>query len=826
MTVFLPAAILSVFVVLAITYSSIQAQEKSYIERFETSWHSMSNLLNSSVWSYDLKGIASTIESYARVWDVPGIQVLDQYGTVLGAVGTTDTNSESVRILPLYAEGMREIGEIRLWPPTSTAFGEDFLSTLLRTAFLVNSLILLVGYFMYRAINQHILAPLKETSALLDSERLEVTDSSGFNGMPDEIREIALSVVAGRSHTRDAIESLKFDLNREANLVNSLQSLLSESDQTCLVLNEVGQILIQNISAPFSHGQLPVLVDIVSNVVDPVVGLTEAGFEVHRAFHGREDSITGSYEVVADNGETLMVKIFRLHNLSQALVAYNVSHAKWSDLLIDELLGSSNSGLAIFDRVGRLQMEKGESVTRLLPNYNGKEEINLARILLDFPPIVTNTENSSVSFEYRLSDDMIYRVHFSQHEQGGIGITHHDITEERKVEKHLIESQRLNDLGRITSGVAHDFNNSLGIVIGQLELASDSREMKKKTRHIETALSAANQSANVVKQLMTYSREQPQDPAVVALDSVIHTQKNVFQSAVGGGVSIYYDLAFDGFVCLDVELFISAFLNLFINASDAMDGHGSIFVTTSRGSIVENKRKMMVLSIQDTGAGVSEEIINEIFLPFFTTKKNNAGNGLGLSMVQGFVDQLAGYIRLENNDVGACFHLYIPEYQETAANFVSDPDFLKVQKWEKKTSVSKTTVVVVDDNTLLLDTNVQLLRSQDITVEGFSDCVEAISFIAKNNSIGCVMVDLKMPQMSGFEFVDRISAFINSGKIILYSGNFDKHDIELAGKRGIRKVLRKPLTLSQTLEAVQQCISIDQAPNISREEPVETDKLS
>lgn len=806
-SVFLPAVLLSAFVVFTISYYSIKAHEKTYLERFETSWHAMSHSLGSSVWSYDSTAISAAIESYARLWDVPGIQVLDQYGTVLATVGVTHSSTDTARVLPMYAEGTRIIGEIRLWPPVNNVHREGFLPAILRTALLVAVLMLCLLFLMYRSIKRYILSPLKQASILLQCEELDTLDSVELPDMPDEMRAIANSILQQVCQTKTSERKLRSDLNYEMSLADSFQSLLSESHQTCVVLGGDGKVLIQNISAPFSYRQLPVLVDIVSNAVDPVVGLTDVGFQVHRVFSGLENNIVGCYEIVAENGETLIVKLLRLQSSSMALVAYNVSHAKWSDLLIDELLGLSKSGLAIFDKTGRLQMEIGESVSRLLPSYTSKIEINLARILLEFPKIGANSDSSSVSFEHRLSDEVIYRVHFSQHEQSGIGITHHDISEERKVEKHLIESQRLNDLGRITSGVAHDFNNSLGIVIGQLELASDSTALSKKTRHIETALSAANQSVNVVKQLMTYSRKQPQDPAVVALDDVIHTQKDVFQSAVGGGVTLHYDLVFDGIVCLDVELFISALLNLLINASDAMEGRGSVFVTTSREISTEGKRPMMVLSVQDTGSGIADDIINEIFLPFFTTKKNNAGNGLGLSMVQGFVDQLSGYIRIENNDIGACFHLYLPEYQDSSSGVIDHPESPGIQKLEVQTNLSDGILVMVDDNELLLDTNVQLLRAHDVHVVGFFDCIEAISFIAKSEDVACVMVDMKMPQMSGLEFVDRINAYIDNSNIILYSGNFDKHDIELAGQRGIRSILRKPLTSTQTLEAVRKCIA-------------------
>lgn len=807
LSVILPAVLLAVFVIFAISYYSLQAQETSYLDRFETSWHSMSHSLGASVWTYDSTVIATTIESYARLWNVKGIQVLDQYGTVLATVGITDSSVVTVRTLPMYAEGTRIIGEIRLWPSTSTVYVEGFLPTVLRTALLVSMLMVFLVFLMYRSFVKNIISPLKETSVLLQLEEFDTMGVVELPKMPVEIREIARSFVQQVCQTRKSERRLHSELTHEMSLAESFHSLLSESHQTCVVLDGTGQILIQNISSPFSHRQLPVLVDIASNIVDPVVGLTEVGFQVHCVFSGREDNITACYEVVAENGETLIVKLLRIQNSSRALIAYNVSHAKWSDLLIDELLGLSKSGLAIFDKTGRLQMEIGESVSRLLPSYTNAVEINLARILLEFPKISTKSANGSVSFEHRLSDDMIYRVHFSEHEQSGIGITHHDISEERKVEKHLIESQRLNDLGRITSGVAHDFNNSLGIVIGQLELASGSAELSKKTRHIETALSAANQSVNVVKQLMTYSRRQPQDPAVVELDDVIHAQKDVFQSAVGGGVSLHYDLAFNGNVCLDVELFISALLNLLINASDAMDARGSVFITSSSGTSGEDKPRMMVLSIQDTGGGVPENIIKEIFLPFFTTKKNNTGNGLGLSMVQGFVDQLSGYIRIENNDVGACFHLYLPEYQESSAEQSEHFALSSDQSVLEPTSLSDAILLMVDDNKLLLDTNVQLLRAHGVNVVGFFDCTEAINFIENSTNIGCLMVDMKMPQMSGLEFVDRISAYIDNGKIILYSGNFDKHDIVLAGKRGISRILRKPLTSKQTLEAVRKCIA-------------------
>jgi nitrogen-specific signal transduction histidine kinase/CheY-like chemotaxis protein len=345
----------------------------------------------------------------------------------------------------------------------------------------------------------------------------------------------------------------------------------------------------------------------------------------------------------------------------------------------------------------------------------------------------------------------------------------------------LSEMQRLETIGRLTGGVAHDFNNILTVVIGNTELLLENLPSDDASRHLaEVTLAAARSGADLIRMLLAYSRRQPLLPVEFNANELIEEMLDLLVRSLGAQVKIATSL--DGAlwgIRADRAQLGSVLLNLTVNARDAMqdasgDGGGTLRIETANVAIDRQGSASAKLppgdyvsiTVSDSGAGIAPEVLKRVFEPFFTTKQAGRGNGLGLSMVQGFVRQSGGQVHIASTQgIGTTISLYLPraEIQLDLPNIGASDEIRLAREGE--------TVLVVEDNERVRNYVVERLRRLGYGVLAAADGKAALAELAKAGRIDLLFSDIDMPGQDGVKLAERARRLKPGLRILFTSGH-------------------------------------------------------
>ncbi|MCU1297674.1 MAG: sensor protein [Acidobacteriaceae bacterium] len=331
----------------------------------------------------------------------------------------------------------------------------------------------------------------------------------------------------------------------------------------------------------------------------------------------------------------------------------------------------------------------------------------------------------------------------------------HDITEEKRLEDQFRQAQKMEAGGRLAGGVAHDFNNMLGVMMGYSELSKDMLDADSPVqKHIDQIKKTAVRAAGLTRQLLAFSRQQVLQPSVLDLNAVVNNVSKMLLRMIGENVSLkLIPGAPLGSVRADLGGDGTDFDELGGNARDAMPGGGTILIETANAELDESYRKIhaavvpgsyVMLSVSDTGCGIDEKTKSRIFEPFFTTKPAGEGTGLGLSMVYGVVKQSGGYVWVYSEPrKGATFTIYLPRVDEPAESLLHPKDDVTLARGSE-------TILLVEDDDALRELIAGLLRNDGYKVLEEKDGPVAIT-AAKDygDVIHLLLTDVIMPGMSG-----------------------------------------------------------------------------
>ncbi len=253
-------------------------------------------------------------------------------------------------------------------------------------------------------------------------------------------------------------------------------------------------------------------------------------------------------------------------------------------------------------------------------------------------------------------------------------MTMEDISRQKRMEMELRQAQKMDAMGRLAGGIAHNFNNLLQVIIGYSEMLSYNLDGVNK-KSVERIIDATQNARNMTKQLLAFSRKERLKLSTININSLLHSFIDIATKIISERIEIFFDEGKDIPDFIGDETLVSQiFMNLFINAKDAMNEKGSIYVKTGSiefskkttiGNLLLEKGLYVVVSVKDTGPGIPYEIIGSIFDPFFTTKEEGKGTGLGLATVYGIVQDHRGAIEVGNApDCGAVFTIYFPATKE------------------------------------------------------------------------------------------------------------------------------------------------------------------
>ena len=338
-------------------------------------------------------------------------------------------------------------------------------------------------------------------------------------------------------------------------------------------------------------------------------------------------------------------------------------------------------------------------------------------------------------------------------------VTEHKLAqaEKARLESQLQQVQKLESIGRLAGGVAHDFNNMLGVILGYTEVAlqetGTSHPLHAKLIEIQKA---AKRSADLTRQLLAFARQQTVMPEVLDMNAVVTGMLNMLHRLLGEDITIIWHPGQEIWpVMMDPSQFDQVMTNLCVNARDAIEQAGAITITTSNCIIDEaycetyvdaHPGEYVKLTVSDSGAGMDAETLARIFEPFFTTKDVGEGSGLGLATVYGAVSQNNGFITVFSKPgEGATFEIYLPRHVGQATSTASiHPD---------NTTPSRDgheTILLVEDEPTVLRVTTLMLKSRGYTVLAASNPAEAIALSQQHaGHIHLLLSDVIMPEMNG-----------------------------------------------------------------------------
>lgn len=349
----------------------------------------------------------------------------------------------------------------------------------------------------------------------------------------------------------------------------------------------------------------------------------------------------------------------------------------------------------------------------------------------------------------------------------------------RETEERLLQSQKMESIGKLAGGIAHDFNNLMTAVTGYSELALRSLEGEDSLRYkIEEIKKAGERAASLTRQLLAFSRKQVLQPRVIDLNSVVTGMARMLARMIGEHIDLRLELNSSlGQIKADPGQIEQVLLNLAVNARDAMPNGGSLSVATqniqlsseaARSNSALEPGQYVMLSVSDSGCGMDSAIQSQIFEPFFTTKEVGKGTGLGLSTVYGIVKQSGGYIWVYSEvGQGTSFKIYLPRIEEAMEETANETEVQRVVRGTE-------TILLVEDEQCVRDLAQAVLEDYGYSVIAASNGREGLD-LARDfaGSIDLVVTDVIMPQMGGREMAERLKELRSDTKVLFVSGFTD-----------------------------------------------------
>ncbi|MEO7933334.1 MAG: ATP-binding protein [Chthoniobacterales bacterium] len=416
-------------------------------------------------------------------------------------------------------------------------------------------------------------------------------------------------------------------------------------------------------------------------------------------------------------------------------------------------------------------------------------EGDLAILPLDMQEIIKNciaSGQTTLQHEINLRGRTISWSFFPVKEAQVVHCYATEITQRLTLENQLRQAQRMESVGQLAGGIAHDLNNLLNIIMGYtglLELRVQGK--KEETEHLQRIVTATERAADLTQNLLTFSRKQVMQPKTLDLNEVLTSQTKLVQGIVGNTVTLQTTYA-PGLppVQIDPAMVESIITNLAANASDAMPTGGQLVISTRLLEIDEKtlsahpggrKGKFVCLSVADTGTGIEPEIANRIFEPFFSTKGGGKERGLGLAEVQGAVKQHRGWIEVSSQPrQGATFRIFLPA---TPQEWLDEPTETPVET--AKVSGGPEKILIVEDEPALLALASNVLESygyEIITAESGEEAMEKWKSV--EGEIDLLLTDVVMPSGIGGSDLARHFRKEKPGLKIIYTSGFNKETLD------------------------------------------------
>ena len=397
-----------------------------------------------------------------------------------------------------------------------------------------------------------------------------------------------------------------------------------------------------------------------------------------------------------------------------------------------------------------------------------------------------------------------------------------DITDQKRLEEELFQAHKMEAIGTLAGGIAHDFNNILAAIIGYSEMAklvlpADS----KATKDINQVLKASERAADLVKQILTFSRKSPHHLQPFSPHLIIREALKMLRASLPTTINMQVDIDNEcGKIMADPTNIHQIIVNLCTNSLHAMeDEKGILSITLLRKKISAEEINgesgvspgpFIVLEVSDTGHGMDQTMMGHIFDPYFTTKEAGKGTGLGLSVIYGIVQACQGFIKVESEPGrGTTFHVYLPALQqETSTTDEAEIDEIMPTGTEQ--------ILVVDDEEKLTELLERMLKSLGYSVISFTSSLEALEeFKTLPEKYDLIVTDMTMPDMNGADLVKEIMNIRPGASIILCTGYSNLIDEEKARSMGVSGYLEKPIIKKELAKLIRKVLDRKKAEAVN-----------
>ena len=395
-----------------------------------------------------------------------------------------------------------------------------------------------------------------------------------------------------------------------------------------------------------------------------------------------------------------------------------------------------------------------------------------------------------------------------------------EITEQRSLENQFLQSQKLETVGQLAGGLAHDFNNVLSAIMMAADfLLNAHRPSDPSFADIMQIKQNANRAAGLVRQLLAFSRRQTLRPQVLDLGEALADLSILLRRLIGEKVTLELHARDVWPVKADLSQFEQVIVNLAVNARDAMPNGGKLTVRAANVTQADARKfegwsvpagDYVLVEIADTGTGIAPEIINRIFEPFFSTKEVGKGTGLGLSTVYGIVKQTGGFIHPQSEvGRGTAFRIYLPRYTPTPDDAVSPRAAHSDNRSPRVADdTGQGTILLVEDEDGLRGLNARGLASRGYSVLEAGNGIEAIEVFERHpGKIDLVVSDVVMPEMDGPALLKELRQRRPQLRIIFVSGYAEEAFAKSLPDRGQFEFLPKPFTLKQLIAKVKDTMA-------------------
>ncbi|WP_426110258.1 PAS domain-containing protein [Massilia sp. PWRC2] len=382
----------------------------------------------------------------------------------------------------------------------------------------------------------------------------------------------------------------------------------------------------------------------------------------------------------------------------------------------------------------------------------------------------------------------------------------------RRTEQALQQSQKMETIGKLTGGVAHDFNNLLQVISGNLQLLlSDVGANPRALKRLENAIGGVARGAKLASQLLAFGRRQALEPKVVKISRYVAAMDDMLHRTIGEEIELETVISAGLWnVLVDTAQVENALLNLCINARDAMNGVGRLTIEVGNATLDEAYASLhddvsagayVMIAVSDTGAGMSAEVLQQAFEPFFSTKPEGKGTGLGLSMVYGFVKQSGGHIKIYSEvGNGTCVKIYLPrstEMEDVAATAPVVP-----------ITGGTETILVAEDDEDVRNTVVELLGELGYRVLKAGDATSALAIVASGMPIDLLFTDVVMPGPLRSPELARKARELQPQMAVLFTSGYTENAIVHGGRldAGV-DLLGKPYTRAALAQKIRQVLT-------------------